>query len=357
MRAKEYLYQNESRLTYAKEIKLLLEKLSQLRLDKEGTEKFFNCVLLSDTHKKSYNFQLRMHGSKNAMQQDSPVFENYDNEVAIESSSAVRNELFEVIRGDASYGYLFYLLGTERNATLQGLPIDCIPDFQRIKNAVSDNRDWYPRVTLDAYLEDDFNYAQYDEMLSKFELTESQLLQIFNKAYNIYDEVRCVKVKISSVQKHLDGFEFSDDSEKYIVFSVVQNMIKQFGSQDVSLLRCNREIERRLLPLHNELAPDTNNVEAQKAGSKVFLNSQKGKKLDLIRIINVMYELDFFKNESQNKITKKEVFETLGNFLNIDLSRFQNDLSRSLTDSTALEKHLKVFEDMQDKMEQIFNSK
>lgn len=357
MRAKEYLYQNESRLTYAKEIKLLLEKLSLLRLDKTGTERFFNSVLLSDTHKKSYNFRLKMHDSKNAMQQDSPVFENYDNEVAIEASSAIRNELFEVIRDDASYGYLFYLLGTERNASIQGLPIDCIPDFNRIKKAVSIDRDWYPCVSLDAYLEDDFNYAQYDEMLAKFELMESQLLQVFNKVYKIYDELRCVKAKISSVQQYIDVFEFTDDMEKYIVLSVVQNTIKQFGNHDPSLLRCNREIERRLLPLRKVLTLDTNNVEAQKAGSKVFLNSQKGKKLDLIRIINAMYELDFFKNESQNKITKKEVFETLGRFLNIDLSKFQNDLSRSLTDSTALEKHLKVFEDMQDKMEQIFNSK
>ena len=79
--------------------------------------------------------------------------------------------------------------------------------------------------------------------------------------------------------------------------------------------------------------------------------------LDFTRVLNAMYEKGFFKDEQQNKISKKEVFETFGECLNMDLSKFQNDLSRSLTDSTALEKHLKVFEDLKDKMEEIFNSR
>ena len=47
----------------------------------------------------------------------------------------------------------------------------------------------------------------------------------------------------------------------------------------------------------------------------------------------------------------------MGKFVNLDLSEYDKDLSRSLSDSTKLEKHTKVFDDMKDKMIEIWNSK
>ena len=43
--------------------------------------------------------------------------------------------------------------------------------------------------------------------------------------------------------------------------------------------------------------------------------------------------------------------------MNTDLTNYDKDLSRSMSDSTKLEKHLKVFEDMRDKMKEKWNSK
>lgn len=355
MRAKEYLYLHKSQMTYANEIKKLLERLSVLRLDKEATEVFYNQVLSSDVHIKNYNYQKKMHDSKNAMQQDTPVKENYDGELSIENSSEIRKEMLKVIQQDESYGYLYYLLGTEYNSSSYDMPIDCIPNIERIKTALATNRDNYPKSSLDEYLEDSFNYDQYDKMIAHFDLDSKQILAVFNKIYQLFDELRCCKMKISGIQQILNFCPFKDNLEKFIVLSVVQNMIVTFCSQDKSMLRCHRELERVVLPLRKEYFD--NSSKENGIGSKVYLNNQKGKKLDMIRVFNALYELDFFKNESQNKISKKEVFETLGRFLNIDLSKFQNDLSRSLTDSTALEKHLKIFEDMENKMENIFNSR
>lgn len=355
MRAKEYLFVNESKLAYAKEIGNLLEKLSLLRLDKEATEVFYNQVLSSDVHIKNYNYQKKMHDSKNAMQQDTPVKENFEGELSIENSSGIRKEMLKVIQQDESYGYLYYLLGTEYNSSSYDMPIDCIPDVERIKAALATNRDDYPKSSLDDYLEDSFNYDQYDKMIARFDLDSKQILEAFNKIYQLFDELRCYKMKISGIQQVLNEYTFKDEVEKFVVFSVVQNMIIAFCSQDKSMLRCHREIERVVLPLRKKYNSSSSSKDT--IASKVFLNGQRGKKLDIIRVFNALYELDFFKNESQNKISKKEVFETLGRFLNIDLSNFHNDLSRSLTDSTALEKHLKIFEDMENKMENIFNSK
>ena len=99
--------------------------------------------------------------------------------------------------------------------------------------------------------------------------------------------------------------------------------------------------------------------EASQTGyeSPVFLNTEKGQKIDIIRIINVMYEQGRFKGKDGEKVMKKTVFTTLGKALNLDLSNYDKDLSRSLSDSTKLEKHTKVFDDMKDKMIEIWNSK
>ena len=70
-----------------------------------------------------------------------------------------------------------------------------------------------------------------------------------------------------------------------------------------------------------------------------------------------MYEQGRFKGKESEKVTKKTVFTTIGKALNIDLSNYDKDLSRSLSDSTKLEKHTKVFEDMKEKMIEIWNSR
>lgn len=91
--------------------------------------------------------------------------------------------------------------------------------------------------------------------------------------------------------------------------------------------------------------------------SKVYLNPKRGTKIDFIRVVNVLYELGFFTDAQGNSISKKEVFTTLGRFANVNLEDYDKDLSRALNDSTALEKHLKIFDRMGEKMEEIFNSK
>lgn len=89
--------------------------------------------------------------------------------------------------------------------------------------------------------------------------------------------------------------------------------------------------------------------------SRVYLNNSRGTKIDYIRVVNVLYELGFFTDDKGGRIAKKDVMKAFGNTVNIDLTNYDKDLSRSLSDSTAMEKHLLVFERMRDKMEEIFN--
>ena len=91
--------------------------------------------------------------------------------------------------------------------------------------------------------------------------------------------------------------------------------------------------------------------------SSIYLNKTKGQKIDLIRVLNAMFEMGCFKGKDGAKLTKKDFFTEMGCILHIDLSDYDKDLSRSMSDSTKLDKHLKVFEDMKQKMIEIWNSR
>lgn len=88
---------------------------------------------------------------------------------------------------------------------------------------------------------------------------------------------------------------------------------------------------------------------------KIFLSKERGRRLDIIRIINVMIELGFFIDSNGKKSSKKDVFSVFGNALDTDFSNYSHDLASSLTDSTSMKKHLKIFEDMLEVMKNIFN--
>lgn len=97
----------------------------------------------------------------------------------------------------------------------------------------------------------------------------------------------------------------------------------------------------------------TETEEASNA-SPVHLSTTRGTKIDFIRVVNCLYELGFFADDKGGKINKKDVMIALGKVVNVDLTEYNNDLSRSLSDSTKLEKHLAIFDRMKQKMEDVF---
>lgn len=91
--------------------------------------------------------------------------------------------------------------------------------------------------------------------------------------------------------------------------------------------------------------------------NNIYLSEKKGMKINYIRVINCLYELGFFVDESQNIINKIDVMKAFGSIINRDLKDYDKDLSRALSDSTALDKNLEIFSSLKDKMNEIFNSK
>jgi hypothetical protein len=63
--------------------------------------------------------------------------------------------------------------------------------------------------------------------------------------------------------------------------------------------------------------------------SPIYLSKKTGEKIDFLRIINSMFEAGMFTDEYGNKAIKKEAFKAFGNAVNLDLSDYQNLLSKS----------------------------
>ena len=99
------------------------------------------------------------------------------------------------------------------------------------------------------------------------------------------------------------------------------------------------------------------NGEEKGAGSSVYLSPVRGKKIDFIRVVNVLHELGLFTDKDGGRCTKKEAFLAFGRAVNLDLSNYNKDLSRALNDTTTRERQLQIFKDMRQKMAEIYQDK
>ena len=353
MRAKEYIYLHKKELKHAEILSKVIKDLLILRMDRVATSEYINKYLSADIRYQHYMLQKGLYERGNAMQTEEPSFETTNGEICIDIAAEVREELFYVIKDDGSFGYLFYILGTEQNAKHNGEPIDCIPNAERIVQRIIENRDDYPKDNLDGYINENLNYKQYNILIDGhyWDDDDAVYLKYFNRVYEIYDELRIRKQSISSVKSYLREQKFENDAEKYWTFSFIVTLIEESGEDDDCLFRCKQELERIVEPMKEQFSSDS----AEEHNSPVYLAERKGLRIDIIRVLNVLYDLAFFTGKEGKRISKKDYMVTMGNAINIDLTNYDKDISRALSDSTALEKHLKIFKDMQQRMKDIFD--
>lgn len=353
MRAKEFIEQNQSSIKYLDDIKRVINELMPLRKNKEATDEYFNQILSADIRRQNYLLQKDCFERNNAMQLQKPTLESFANEIPFETASEFRDVLFQVIREDESFGYLFFLLGTEQNSKHKSDPIDCIPNSQNIKNALNRYRDDYPQKTLADYLNDDLNYLQYSKVTENEIIDETALLEHFNNTYRIYDEIRCRKGNPLYIARYFEN-DKSHQSEqlKYYAYSFIDTLITEFEQDDRQLVRCQKELDKVLEPLREKYEHKQEEILL----SNIRLNSKKGFKVNYIRVINVLCEMGFFQNTDNTQIAKKEVFNAFGKFLNIDLSSYQNDLGATKSASNRdMQSLIKIFQDMLEKQQELIN--
>ena len=91
--------------------------------------------------------------------------------------------------------------------------------------------------------------------------------------------------------------------------------------------------------------------------STLHLSSRRGVRIDFIRVMNAWYELGNVTDEKGGKLSKTEYFAQLGKAFNIDLSNYSRDLSNSTVNGNALDSQIRIFEEMREKMEEIYLAK
>ena len=171
---------------------------------------------------------------------------------------------------------------------------------------------------------------------------------------------------IDELLRQLPGQLYNDIGKRDVVLSRLYYMQTPRKALDAILtLLMLRELTCRQLgiemkpTIESEYGCDkvVEECDEPQAESPIYLSTAKGQKIDLIRVLNVMFEQGRFKGKDGAKLTKKDFFTEMGHTLHVDLSDYDKDLSRSMSDSTKLEKHTKPFEDMKQKMIDIWNSK
>ena len=92
-------------------------------------------------------------------------------------------------------------------------------------------------------------------------------------------------------------------------------------------------------------------------GSPICLSSQRGVKIDFIRVMNAWYACGKVEKVGGGHLTKKEYFTWLGKVFNIDLSNYCKDLSYSMSGAVSYEKQTLIFDELKKKEKEIFNEK
>ena len=129
------------------------------------------------------------------------------------------------------------------------------------------------------------------------------------------------------------------------------------GSFSVSPLGSSVSPSRSSVSPSSSSVSVSENGEEKGGGSSVYLSPVRGKKIDFIRVVNVLYELGLFTDKDGVRCTKKEAFRAFGRAVNLDLSNYNKDLSRALNDTTTRERQLQIFKDMRQKMAEIYQDK
>lgn len=349
MRAKEFIASNETSLKYPEEVKQIISDLLPLRSCKQKTVEYYNKKLVSDIRLQGCLLAKELYDKNNAMQADEPEgFLLGPDEIPVEKAGLVRDELFEVIKDDKTFGYLFFLLGNLRNSQRPTNPIDCVPDERGILEALKQSRDDYPKAALSEYLDDDINFAQYRKLSDAGITEEKDILDWFNNAYRIYDEIRLVKANpLSAIRIYDDDNSCGNGEAKSLTFRFICTLIESTASDDKRLLRIREEL-KRALPSADSGSPTTT--------SKFHLKQKKGRKTDLARVVNVLLEMGFFVDADGDQAVKADFFEALGQLLNENFKDYQNLLSTTKGASVADQKALtRIFEEMLTKQKEIIS--
>ena len=231
MRAKDFVEIN-CKFQFYNELKRVIGDLALHRKDKNATENYYDLYLIQDRIYQRYKEDLRDWKLNSLDESHKPIYEEITNAIPYQDAFNFRNHLFNVIESDKSFGYLFYLLASEKNRTephLLNNPIDCIPDKNIIEENIKNYQDDYPKHNLEAYLTYcDFNYSFYKEN-KKLLHTQDFWFSIFTDAYSLFDNLRIKMVTPFLAYDLFKEYSETNKSKKILITTLVTQLLEQYN--------------------------------------------------------------------------------------------------------------------------------
>jgi len=231
MRAKDFIEINSKHQFY-NELQRAVNELSKFRIDKNATENYVELYFYQDRKYKRYREDLKDWKLNNLDDSQKPIYEEITNAIPYQDAFNFRNHLFKAIETDKSFGYLFYLLASEKNRTephLLNNPIDCIPDKNIIEENIKNYQDDYPKHNLEAYLTYcDFNYSFY-KANKKLLHTQDFWLSIFTDAYSLFDNLRTKMVTPFLAYDLFKEYSETNKSKKILITTLVTQLLEQYN--------------------------------------------------------------------------------------------------------------------------------
>lgn len=209
---------------------------------------------------------------------------------------------------------------------------------------------YYLNRHIDRYLDND--YEPLDKQLNICnDFIEKELdkleAELYPKSEPEPMSVKENKYDFQKVKQHIETLTNVKDKISYLT-EIKTDYLQNRSSWD--FLGFETPFEKQC-ELEIKKLKDNLKLEAETTTSKatpIFkLSGKRGAKMDLIRVLNALYELRLFEKTDGQIPSKLEFFETMGEYLGVDLSKYHTSLSQALQNQ-RLEVNLKVFEDMKE---------
>jgi hypothetical protein len=217
MRAKEYIETYKSKLEFVEQVTAIIEHCADFRNDLSKTIKFYNYYL--STFEKLTRFLA-----------NSQV-------PTIKKESfwkLLREELRPTIKTDKSYSYLYQRLLQDENLLNNVVPAD------EINACISQQFEDYPRRNIDDFMNTEANQEYFESIKDEFTKSDD-ILNIFNTAYEILDNIRIQMCKPIQASYYFKEYPYLSDRHKYFILPLVASYLNNYDYDLTDYQRKNKQ--------------------------------------------------------------------------------------------------------------------
>ena len=158
-------------------------------------------------------------------------------------------------------------------------------------------------------------------------------------------------MEYDEVKRHIDALKTAKEKIMYLQEAKTEYLQNQTTINIPSFVpsfdkKCDIEINgiREAIQLEEQLKgqPEAHTTTIPNPSFKL---SETGSKIDLIRVLVALHELELFEKVNGKELTKKEFMKTMGDYLGVDLSNFHSNLSQALQ-TQPKDVNLKIFKEL-----------